>query len=109
MQSLSFVDLRCQNAYITCNCIDTGGQDRKSTRLNSSHTVISYAVFCLEKKRETRIHVVCSARSQLRRRLAQSAISIATSNGFFERSTPYPNLPSSQNPRVLHPWFRRSF
>src|SRR5260221_5426849 len=24
--------------------------DRKSTRLNSSHTVISYAVFCLEKK-----------------------------------------------------------
>src|SRR5438132_10179500 len=28
--------------------------DRKSTRLNSSHTVISYAVFCLKKKRETR-------------------------------------------------------
>src|SRR5438132_6086255 len=27
------------------------GQDRKSTRLNSSHTVISYAVFCLKKKR----------------------------------------------------------
>src|SRR5438034_6434126 len=32
----------------------TGGEsrvlDRKSTRLNSSHTVISYAVFCLKKK-----------------------------------------------------------
>src|SRR5438034_8868845 len=27
-----------------------GGGDRKSTRLNSSHTVISYAVFCLKKK-----------------------------------------------------------
>src|SRR5438034_3791250 len=27
-----------------------GGKDRKSTRLNSSHTVISYAVFCLKKK-----------------------------------------------------------
>src|SRR5438034_5182767 len=27
-----------------------GPQDRKSTRLNSSHTVISYAVFCLKKK-----------------------------------------------------------
>src|SRR5438034_7258314 len=27
-----------------------GEQDRKSTRLNSSHTVISYAVFCLKKK-----------------------------------------------------------
>src|SRR5436190_18580320 len=28
-----------------------GPVDRKSTRLNSSHTVISYAVFCLKKKR----------------------------------------------------------
>src|SRR3712207_7234930 len=27
-----------------------GGQDRKSTRLNSSHANISYAVFCLKKK-----------------------------------------------------------
>src|SRR2546426_6306773 len=27
-----------------------GGKDRKSTRLNSSHLVISYAVFCLKKK-----------------------------------------------------------
>src|SRR5436190_17836314 len=28
----------------------TPARDRKSTRLNSSHTVISYAVFCLKKK-----------------------------------------------------------
>src|SRR3712207_9402459 len=28
----------------------TGSQDRKSTRLNSSHANISYAVFCLKKK-----------------------------------------------------------
>src|SRR5256885_8858668 len=28
-----------------------GTEDRKSTRLNSSHLVISYAVFCLKKKR----------------------------------------------------------
>src|SRR5256885_10181517 len=28
--------------------------DRKSTRLNSSHLVISYAVFCLKKKKATR-------------------------------------------------------
>src|SRR5436190_9238417 len=27
-------------------------RDRKSTRLNSSHTVISYAVFCLKKKKQ---------------------------------------------------------
>src|SRR5205807_4718649 len=29
-----------------------GGPDRKSTRLNSSHLVISYAVFCLKKKKK---------------------------------------------------------
>src|SRR5256885_12885300 len=29
--------------------LDTQGTDRKSTRLNSSHLVISYAVFCLTK------------------------------------------------------------
>src|SRR5438034_5529414 len=29
--------------------------DRKSTRLNSSHTVISYAVFCLKKKKKNTI------------------------------------------------------
>src|SRR5438034_8147238 len=29
----------------------TVAEDRKSTRLNSSHTVISYAVFCLKKKK----------------------------------------------------------
>src|SRR5436190_6313881 len=28
-------------------------RDRKSTRLNSSHTVISYAVFCLKKKNDS--------------------------------------------------------
>src|SRR5438034_2977454 len=30
-------------------------EDRKSTRLNSSHTVISYAVFCLKKKKKKNI------------------------------------------------------
>src|SRR2546430_12116516 len=30
--------------------------DRKSTRLNSSHSQISYAVFCLKKKKHTNIH-----------------------------------------------------
>src|SRR5690625_5990257 len=29
-----------------------GAQDRKSTRLNSSHVAISYAVFCLKKKKQ---------------------------------------------------------
>src|SRR5260221_7440450 len=38
--------------------------DRKSTRLNSSHTVISYAVFCLKKKKKNNIplrHIYQSA------------------------------------------------
>src|SRR5256886_12562297 len=34
-------------------------QDRKSTRLNSSHSQISYAVFCLKKKIETRTRPAC--------------------------------------------------
>src|SRR5258708_27116435 len=33
-----------------------GDEDRKSTRLNSSHQIISYAVFCLKKKK-TSLHV----------------------------------------------------
>src|SRR2546428_9665227 len=42
------------------------GIDRKSTRLNSSHDQISYAVFCLKKKKITytsiNIHRYCTAR-----------------------------------------------
>src|SRR5262245_63407945 len=33
--------------------IEAEGRDRKSTRLNSSHLGISYAVFCLKKKNKT--------------------------------------------------------
>src|SRR5258708_12703279 len=32
----------------------TTGLDRKSTRLNSSHQIISYAVFCLKKKKQSK-------------------------------------------------------
>src|SRR5256885_6768039 len=39
-------------------------QDRKSTRLNSSHLVISYAVFCLKKKKST---LSARARTPVRR------------------------------------------
>src|SRR5947207_8341984 len=36
---------------------DSGARrDRKSTRLNSSHTVISYAVFCLKEKKKKKTH-----------------------------------------------------
>src|SRR5258708_19141013 len=35
---------------------DGVGGDRKSTRLNSSHQIISYAVFCLKKKKKHPVH-----------------------------------------------------
>src|SRR2546430_8715179 len=50
--------------------------DRKSTRLNSSHSQISYAVFCLKKKKITRLkatsryqiqHIVCHLNYPLKR------------------------------------------
>src|SRR5258708_23656337 len=36
---------------------ERGHQDRKSTRLNSSHQIISYAVFCLKKKNHTTLSI----------------------------------------------------
>src|SRR5437588_6223811 len=42
------------------------GLDRKSTRLNSSHTVISYAVFCLKKKKKNqKLWLNCRKRVQI--------------------------------------------
>src|SRR5947207_9282241 len=42
--------------------VPTTSKDRKSTRLNSSHTVISYAVFCLKKKITPNIWLIVSRR-----------------------------------------------
>src|SRR2546426_2350782 len=39
-------------ATLTALIARSGAEDRKSTRLNSSHLVISYAVFCLKKKKK---------------------------------------------------------
>src|SRR2546422_8389329 len=45
----------------------SASEDRKSTRLNSSHGYISYAVFCLKKKKEkegnSRTHLHCVIKS----------------------------------------------
>src|SRR2546429_2706507 len=48
-------------------------QDRKSTRLNSSHGYISYAVFCLKKKKKT-LDVTCLCRCISTSSVAQSLI-----------------------------------
>src|SRR5438094_5177396 len=46
-----FLSFRQVNLWF-CGCSsDRANRDRKSTRLNSSHRTISYAVFCLKKKK----------------------------------------------------------
>src|SRR6266540_3724413 len=43
---------------------DLKQQDRKSTRLNSSHITISYAVFCLKKKKKNKTNLLCQKKRQ---------------------------------------------
>src|SRR5256885_11579567 len=69
--------------YDQLNCAELSGwlatcRDRKSTRLNSSHLVISYAVFCLKKKKSLRTTGAAAADSlnlcdqdRVRRRVAR--------------------------------------
>src|SRR5258708_8641991 len=55
--------------------------DRKSTRLNSSHQIISYAVFCLKKKKivVSEPHLASSTSQHLTPLLASAVISALTS------------------------------
>src|SRR5689334_24583442 len=72
-------------ATVSCSSPCTRTIDRKSTRLNSSHSSISYAVFCLKKK-DTRT----SAPSRLRkgdRNTAANTEICAGSSGFTEPDT----------------------
>src|SRR5207244_5643561 len=55
-----FLDLGIEPFLVASSVIGVVGQerlDRKSTRLNSSHQIISYAVFCLKKKNATQIDI----------------------------------------------------
>src|SRR2546422_4739001 len=47
-------DLDFQLVYTSYRWEKTDNRDRKSTRLNSSHGYISYAVFCLKKKKKNK-------------------------------------------------------
>src|SRR6266702_7798855 len=42
------------SSHLRAMALPTSALDRKSTRLNSSHVAISYAVFCLKKKKKKR-------------------------------------------------------
>src|SRR5438034_3712099 len=50
LAALNNIDIVCEVEGQTAIQTIVAEGDRKSTRLNSSHTVISYAVFCLKKK-----------------------------------------------------------
>src|SRR5258708_18259921 len=49
-----------ESFYLSQRDVDDAeeGLDRKSTRLNSSHQIISYAVFCLKKKKKQKINTM---------------------------------------------------
>src|SRR5687768_17768792 len=52
MQGCTRVAVQTMDPAVAADDPDDGGVDRKSTRLNSSHGYISYAVFCLKKKKK---------------------------------------------------------
>src|SRR3989449_8597440 len=58
---------------LTAICLTHGhadhARDRKSTRLNSSHGYISYAVFCLKKKKQTSSYTLCKGTTSCIHRL----------------------------------------
>src|SRR5256885_2355863 len=51
--AIAVVHRRVEHHRPLCSKSRVSAPDRKSTRLNSSHLVISYAVFCLKKKKKT--------------------------------------------------------
>src|SRR3712207_8615947 len=59
LSALIFVYTICIVAWIVASFVfSLGGRDRKSTRLNSSHANISYAVFCLKKKKTNTVQTL---------------------------------------------------
>src|SRR5260221_1128572 len=90
--SAAFHNIVCRCALLMCSSrAGLVGGDRKSTRLNSSHTVISYAVFCLKKKTNLALTTTTLGRIQEPggrqcdtgqgvRRPTQNAISLAPSH-----------------------------
>src|SRR2546430_3423481 len=51
--------MHCGDAAADHGPAKPGARDRKSTRLNSSHSQISYAVFCLKKKKQWKCSRIC--------------------------------------------------
>src|SRR5262245_63742557 len=76
--------------------MESGSRDRKSTRLNSSHLGISYAVFCLKKKKKRpRQH------THANRKFTQSTPDIP--DQVLRARTPTATLPTPHSARNHHP------
>src|SRR5215216_6500120 len=59
--------MRSASSSVT-SCVARQGSDRKSTRLNSSHQIISYAVFCLKKKKNNHINLFTSTKKKKKKK-----------------------------------------
>src|SRR5256885_13059404 len=77
-------------------------QDRKSTRLNSSHLVISYAVFCLKKKNRHQLRraVLTAAGSPCTFQFGYPTHSHTAGLAMSAHNPPY--WPRHPKPRLLH-------
>src|SRR3989454_1125813 len=75
--SLGGFNLNWDGTWTVATSVDSAG-DRKSTRLNSSHLVISYAVFCLKKKkkrdRQRDVNMAVQAACSLHGRMRERAV-----------------------------------
>src|SRR5207248_4915043 len=71
-------------------------QDRKSTRLNSSHRTISYAVFCLKKKKRPQRQIFQSP-------LQRGSVTLSPAKSACDRTRPQVAL----NERYVQPTVRR--
>src|SRR5437773_9745774 len=65
---------------VECGAAHGALADRKSTRLNSSHITISYAVFCLKKKKIRKFHKDTSNANSLINHPPQETFARMTSN-----------------------------
>src|SRR2546421_7774557 len=87
---------------------DRAGPDRKSTRLNSSHDQISYAVFCLKKKKKHTKKPTCTTRTRLNTTPSHMSTAIhpfhKPTSSKTRASTAYtqPNLDQLHTPCTTH-------
>src|SRR5688572_31757024 len=55
--AVDLLEVDTDRLYAVAPFVGTHAADRKSTRLNSSHSQISYAVFCLKKKKKQKLKI----------------------------------------------------